>query len=221
MLGVEGVDRRGTEDRGARRDETLIARLDGVDVGVTVSQADTLQAVERVVLGRTAVRRGEEHPRRAVSVVLQDLVGEQADAHDGGHLPCFRRWRADEERRRLLVARREAGQLQSLADAVPELLGGVLVDCDLVGPLRVRPPAARRREAILVEEPAVERPNRLEVFQEDGLAVHDDDHIEGHPRPRLDDLREPGRLRLDGLVVQRAARHRERRGVGRPQEPRI
>ena len=220
LLRVERGDRRDAEElRTARVEESDISLLEGVDVGVAAPQDEPLPFVLHVRQRLARIRGGEEHQRRAVGVVLHDLFREQADADDGRGHAELRCGRVLEE---VLtdVVRVPRPERELLADPVPVPLRRGLVHRDLVDALRIRQPTLRGREAVLVEETAVEARERLEVLAERGLPVHDvrDQRRDVDARPRHFGER---RDRLDGLGVVRAGVDGHGGRVRVAQKPRI
>jgi hypothetical protein len=100
--------------------------------------------------------------------------------------------------------------------------GRLLVDCDLVGSARIRPPALRGGEDVLVEVPPADAAQCFELLGQVGLAVDEGSDVERRVGAGLCDLgeaRDPvhQRIRVRDLHATDVDRHRRR--VDRTKEP--
>jgi hypothetical protein len=166
--GVELVDRGEVEHRDAWWCDLGDLASDSLDVGRAVSEHQPLEVVGGVERHRVAEGRGQQQAGGPVRFVLEHLVGEEPDPHQGRDHPARRCGRIREERRVLDLIGGVDAEVESLADVIAVPLGGELVDDQLVDPLRVGGSPLGRGEPVLVEVSAVEGAGGFEVLGEVG-----------------------------------------------------
>ena len=225
LLRVEHVDRGRPIELGCAGIGLLVDRLlDRGHVGVAVAQHEAVPGVVLETLCLLDECRREQHERRAVGVVLHDLLDEDADADDR-RLRQQTRLRVRLERRILEVCLAHGPKSDLLAHVVAVAPGRFLVDRDLASLVRVGSAAVEGREHVLVEVAAVDAAERLELLGEVRVAVDPRRRVERDIRARARHLREVRDL-VHGVVAlgstiagQPADDDRHRRRVGRAQEP--
>ena len=196
-----------------------VPRFHRRDVGVAVTQNETLPGIARVCGGLLGEGGCDEHERRTVGVVLNDLVDEQTDANDGRVLADQRWGRVVEERVSADLFGGVGTEIQMLPEAKSVTISRSLIDDDFVVTVDVRQSALRGGEPVHREEPAVERTDRLEVLRKVGSITHHRRGVEGNVCRRLQHLG-PARNRCVDRRVVLAGIDCHRRGVRRAQEPR-